>query len=658
MKPGDSIEESIRKLRCISSAETDERVLGDALAALRESAQLKRPSAAKKVMAAVFAVVIIVAVFIGVGIFIGSLPRRPPSLTQKQVPTPETTAEAARKAGWDLGVKAEPSPTVEKLEVELKEIERLFAANDVNGIVEMLAKRPLSSRLAAVVYLTKMGNRRAFETLEKLSVVLGGGEPNNMFFIAAAKIRSRIEQEKERLELAKVYKSAGQVQAINEKRYIRGRLVDANGNPVQGEIQLGGLEAKTKADGAFIIREPIYTESGSVLGRAFDANGTLGCFFLWDRNDDINDAEIAIGPLATVKGSVAGEDANAVGDFELKISVFAEDLGYKGGISKEPWKSRIEPNGSFEVNSIPTGVPLRLAVEKLGFNKVLIKLADLAGGRTLDVGQVTLKPLSSSEKNSMWNCLLEGFVIDESNEPLASAKISSTALGKRFEVVTDVNGWYEIRGLPNDVQMEVNVYSDEYGSNLFAYSSSEPNGRLDMQIFPPAYRWYGKPAPGLFVRKWVNTEPVTLEALKGNVVLLCIGVQFPEHTRFVQELGEIYSEFRGNTFVLIAIHKDPNACGVTEDEIEQFVKENNIEFAFGIDDEMNVVEDMMPPAEELWQKGRITISKKGLRKEGAMYSLYEVRTEPAYYLIDKNGLLRASPSQETLEKWIDRLLEE
>jgi hypothetical protein len=41
-----------------------------------------------------------------------------------------------------------------------------------------------------------------------------------------------------------------------------------------------------------------------------------------------------------------------------------------------------------------------------------------------------------------------------------------------------------------------------------------------------------------------------------------------------------------------------------------------------------------------------------------MYSLYEVRTEPAYYFIGKNGLLRASPTQEALEKWIDRLLEE
>jgi hypothetical protein len=299
-----------------------------------------------------------------------------------------------------------------------------------------------------------------------------------------------------------------------------------------------------------------------------------------------------------------------------------------------------------------------LAVEKSGFDKVLIGLADLAGGKSLDVGQVGLKPLSDFNESNKWNYSLAGLVIDENNEPLAGAGISSTAGGKRFETATDVNGWYEVRGLPNDVQMEVSVYFDGYGSNLFAYGNSEPNGRLDMQIFPPAYRWYGKPAPGLFVRKWFNTEPITLEALKGNVVLLCIGVQSPEHVRYVQELNGIYSKYKGKPFVLIAIHKDPNACGVTEDAIERFVEENNIEFVFGIDEEMNVVEGMMPPREELLQKGRTAVSYRGLRKEGAMYSLYEVRTDPAYYLIDKNGLLRTSPSQETLERQIDRLLGE
>jgi glutathione peroxidase-family protein len=664
MKAGDNIEESVRKLRHTTSDGTDERIFGDALAALRESAQSGQPSASKRVMVVVAAVVVVIVVFIGVEIFTGPSQKQPVVLAPKQVPAPETAVEAVKKAERDLGAKPESKPA-ERFDAELKELKRLFAANDVNGIVKMLAGKPLSSRLAAVVYLAEVGNRRAFETLERLSEVLGGGEPNNLFSTAAAEVRSRIEQKKEPVRLARVDKSAGRVKATDEKGYIRGWLVDANGNPVLGEIQLGGSKVNTRVDGAFIIREPTYTESGSVFGQAFDANRNLGCFFIWDKDNDINDAEIMVEPLATVKGYVVDEDANVISDFEFKISV----LGYQGSIGEEPWKSKIEPNGSFEVDSIPTGVPLQLAVEKPGFNEVLIKLADLAGGKTLDVGEVRLKPLPDfnesgksptlqSYGDGAWNCSVRGFVIDENNEPLAGARISSTAGGKRFEAVTDANGWYEIQGLPNGAEVGISTYFDGYGNNLFDYSGPEPNGRLDMQIFQPAYEWYDKPAPGLFVKKWLNTEPITLEALKGNVVLLCIGVQFPGHVPLVQELNEIYSKYKGKPFSLIAIHKDPNACGVAEDAIKQFVEESNIEFAFGIDKETGVVEDMIPPQAALRRRVGIAVSHRGLRKEGAMYSLYEVKADPAYYLIDKNGLLRASPSPETLERQIDRLLEE
>ena len=418
------------------------------------------------------------------------------------------------------------------------------------------------------------------------------------------------------------------------------------------------MKVKTEADGAFTIREPNDTEFGSVFGRALNVNGSLGCFFIWDKDNDTNDAEIIVEPLASVSGFVADSNNNAVSDFRLKISVFAtEDAVYQGSIGEEPWQTQINKDGFFDINSIPTGVRLRLAVEKPGF-KTLINLDSLVAGDNLDLGQITLEPMPGLSEDTQWNCSLAGFVVDENNEPMGGARIGTVVAERRFEVITDANGWYELRDLPNGVQMEVASYFAGYGYNLFAYTCYEPNGQLDIQIFPPAYDWYDKPAPGLFVKKWFNTEPITLDELKGNVVLLYVGVQSSEHVRFVQELNEIYSRYKEKPLALIAIHKDPNACGITEDEIKQFVEENNIEFAFGTDEEMHVVEDMIPLRERLLQKDRIAVSHRGLRREGAMYSLYEVKAEPAYYLIDKNGLLRASPSPETLERWIEHLLEE
>ncbi len=660
MKPGDNIEESVRKLRHTTSPETDERILSDALAALQESTQSRRPVAVKSAIAVLAAAaVIIIAVFIGFEVSTIPPQKQPQSLTQ--APAPEAAVETVKEPEQDLVVKPEPEPAIEKSEAELKEIERLFTAGDIDGLASMLSEKPLASQLAVAVYLAEIGDLRALEALEKLSSALGGDDPNNLFSITAAGIRDRAVQEKEKPALAGAdklkSKSAGQV-VMDEEKYIHGWLIDANGDPIQGEIQLGRLKVKTEADGAFTIREPNDTEFGSVFGRALDVNESLGCFFIWDKDNDTNDAEIMVEPLASVSGSVADSNNNAVSDFRLKISVFAtEDAVYQGSIGEEPWQTQINKDGFFDINSIPTGVRLRLAVEKPGF-KTLINLDSLVAGDNLDLGQITLEPMPGLSEDTQWNCSLAGFVVDENNEPVSEARIGTVVAKRRFEVITDANGWYELRDLPNGVQMEVTSYFDGYGHNLFAYTCYEPNGQLDIQIFPPAYDWYDKPAPGLFVKKWFNTEPITLDELKGNVVLLYVGVQSSEHVRFVQELNEIYSRYKEKPLALIAIHKDPNACGITEDEIKQFVEENNIEFAFGIDEEMHVVEDMIPLRERLLQKDKIAVSHRGLRREGAMYSLYEVKAEPAYYLIDKNGLLRASPSPETLERWIERLLEE
>ena len=429
MKPGNNIEESVKRLRCTSSAETDERIVGDALAALRESAQLRQPAAGKRVVAVVAAVVVIAAIFIVVGIFTSPVPKQPQDLTQELASSPEAVVPPPRFASRD----AEAGETVRKAEGELG------AKSGVKPVVE----------------------KSVDSTLRQSTVQAGSPQ-----------------EEKS---------------AARREGYVRGWLIDADNNPVQGEIQLGESKAQTKADGAFAIREPNYTGTGSVIGRAFDASGNLGCLFIRDKDDDINDVGIIVEPLAAVKGYVVDEDANAVGNFELKISV----SGYQGSIGEEPWRSKIEPNGSFEVNSIPAGVPLQLAVEKAGFDKVLIELADLAAGKGLDVGQVRLKPLPDFNEGGKpltllgygeegWNYSLAGFVVDESNEPLAGARISLTADGRNFEAATDANGWYEVHGLPSDTQMDVNVYFDGYGSNLFNYNSSEPNGHLDMQIFQPA----------------------------------------------------------------------------------------------------------------------------------------------------------------------------
>jgi orotidine-5'-phosphate decarboxylase len=92
--------------------------------------------------------------------------------------------------------------------------------------------------------------------------------------------------------------------------------------------------------------------------------------------------------------------------------------------------------------------------------------------------------------------------------------------------------------------------------------------------------------------------------------------------------------------------------------VQELVEQSKIEFPFGIDGPVSAVDDLLLPEKRLWQKGRIMVPRMSKRQEGAMYSIYEAKTEPAYYLIDKNGILRASPTQADLTDWIEQLLAE
>ena len=671
MRGAEEIENSIKNLRQTTSAETDERILKDAVEALSETAG-PRPGGIgrriKSTMAVLAVAVVIIAGLIAVEMF-----RSPEQQAEKPV------AEQRQVGDKQIVVKAvnEPVPILDKtpdmqkivteFESELKRAEQMFVARDVNGLMAMLSEGQVFSRLIAANFLAKVGDMRAVELLEKLSAEWKGDKTNNPFAKAAEEIKGRLRQ-KETQPAGDSKKKLGttvKVVTKNGRRYIHGWLIDANDNPVRGEVWLGGSKVKTTDEGAFTIAEPTYTEFGSVFGRAFNAERDMGSFFIWERSDDINDAEIVVEPLASASGFVVDKKDEQVDDFELTISVYVNnDIVYKGNIGDTPWKLRINPDSSFDINSIPTGVALQLAVKKPGF-KTPVKLQGLTGGRNLDLGRIVLEPIEGFDEDTKWDCTLAGIVIDENNEPMAGARIGCIVAEERFDTETDANGWYEFKALPQDVEMTMVSFTTGYGNNTFAYTCIEPNSEMDIRMFPPAYDWYDKPAPGLFVSKWLNTDPITLEELKGQVVILHIGIDlsgYPRQTKqlaylqYLEQIKGILEKYKESPLTVIAIHKHLQQLELKEDNLRQFVKEYGINFPFGIDREAEAVKAFTLPLERLRAEGAVNVPRKGLRSEGAMYSLYEVKAEPAYYLIDKNGILRTSATQSNLEEWIEYIL--
>jgi peroxiredoxin len=168
-----NIERSIERLRVITTAAIDERILDDAFAALEESVRVERagvrPSVwqlivQSKITKLAAAAVIVIAVLIGAELFIG------PS-----------------------------EPTITAEQAEQKRIEVMAAASDIDGLVGMLSEGQFASKVLAAKYLGEIGDERALPELERLYLSAEEHLPDdyteNPFAEPIEKIKSRIEPE-------------------------------------------------------------------------------------------------------------------------------------------------------------------------------------------------------------------------------------------------------------------------------------------------------------------------------------------------------------------------------------------------------------------------------------------------------------------------------
>ena len=273
----------------------------------------------------------------------------------------------------------------------------------------------------------------------------------------------------------------------------------------------------------------------------------------------------------------------------------------------------------------------------------------------LDLNDIALTPLPEFHDDTQWDCSLAGYILNENNEPMAGAAVNALVGEERFETTSDSNAWYELTNLPNNVATQIVPYFDSYGYNLFGYDRPDCNCRLDIQIFPQAYDWYDTPAPPLLVRDWLNSDPLDLDTLNGNVILLCLGLDLEDEKRLqkIRDIDEHFSDM--NDVVVIGVHEyiEPNAP--KEEALLQLIEQQQVNLPIAIDEHMDVAQELMLPDVRDLQPGAISIKIRRLKQSGATHSLYEVRQTPAYFLIDKDGLLRASIPEKDIVMQIEEL---
>ena len=410
---------------------------------------------------------------------------------------------------------------------------------------------------------------------------------------------------------------------------IPGRLTDSQNHPVQGTVIINeNLLIETQSDGTFAIPKSYWpSPTGIRIGFAYDRSKKRGRILTLRAEDLPELLHIVVEPLATITGRLVDKDGNCVSDATARIIIEGISLG------SPPWKTRIDRDGQLEISELPLGPKeMYLLVEKPGF-QTKIHLRNLEPS-VQSLGDIQVRPVCGFDDTTEWNRILSGRILDENNNPIFGARVHSHIPGGLAEDETDSKGRYRLKDLPIGQSFELWVYHAGYGHNRFDVEP-DTSETLDLQILPQGYESYGKPAPPLRVEEWWNSEPLSVDQLRGKVVLLHVGIHidqyYPEFA-LVQIVCRARERYAQRGLVLVAIHKEKKAGWprpVTLTEISASLEKNRIDFPVALDED-----------------------------GGSTYEAYDVKASPAMYLIDKKGILRCSPTEHNLDEWIRRLLDE
>jgi len=269
---------------------------------------------------------------------------------------------------------------------------------------------------------------------------------------------------------------------------------------------------------------------------------------------------------------------------------------------------------------------------------------------------VSHEPCEVTAEPNLWHYSLNGYLFDEINEPISSAKISFITGDSRAEAITDDDGWYEVTGLPGNADLSIVPFKDGYGYNTFNIDPFDGNSVLDIQIFPQAYDIYNKPAPELIVREWLNTEAINLNDLIGRNVLLCMGLSHKgtDPYKALVELNENIYDTNNCEILIVYEYLSEDANSITD--LLGIIESQAIQIPIAIDEHMDIARDIVLEDELSYVGNRIRYKRKGVRTGGATHSIYQANQRPCYFLIDPNGILQKCIPEKELKAELKEIM--
>lgn len=256
MKSLKHVENLISDLEDRTNADMDERVLKDSLRALGQSQKTTAASGANiwrktiKISVSAAAAVVIIGTLIGINLFSDSDRQAGNEITtEHKRGLDKAFAERGAHDNLGLHVKSEERGREGELEKELGNIEQMFKAGNVDGLVAVLAEGELESKVASADYLARLGAIEAVEPLEYLRGEYSTDGTDNPFARAVETIKNLAAAEADSSTTAERIMGAVAMQTQTGAEKI------SRSRPDMSELRLSGLimgeprEAKEVADG-------------------------------------------------------------------------------------------------------------------------------------------------------------------------------------------------------------------------------------------------------------------------------------------------------------------------------------------------------------------------------------------------------------------------
>ena len=133
----------------------------------------------------------------------------------------------------------------------------------------------------------------------------------------------------------------------------------------------------------------------------------------------------------------------------------------------------------------------------------------------------------------------------------------------------------------------------------------------------PDDAFVGQMAPALKTSEWINSEPMTLEELRGKVVLIDFWAwDCPECAKTLPHIKDLHAKYADQGLVIIGVHTPRGEFEKNVDDVRRAVVAKGIEYPVTIDHEyltwLDYVCNAWPTHYVVDQEGVIQLSHTGI----------------------------------------------